>query len=147
MVFLLTACSDDLSSLPGPQEKALEKEPDSFSFETATDIDITSISFKASIYSSVPAETTRYYQFTLEYFDTGKQETLTLDSSDAIPATGLNLSWYGPDQVLKSSSTTGLDFTPIEDDYYLVCCDEVNTFYFSVENTTSAEVNYQISFN
>lgn len=147
LIMLLSGCGDDLSSLPDPQQKAPGKEPDSFTFETATDIDLSSIILNASIYSSVPASTTRYYQFTLEYFDTGRQETMTLNSSDAVPATGLTLSWYGPEQDLKTTSATSLDFSSIEDDYYLVCCEEVNTFYISIENTTSAEVNYQIGFN
>ena len=143
ITLLLAACGDDLNSLPDPQEKAPGIEPDSFSFETATDIDLTSISFNASIYSSVPASTTRYYQFTLEYFDVGRQETLTLSSaSDTV-----TLSWYGPDQQLKASSGTSLDFSSIDDEYYTECCDGVFTFYFSVENASNAEVDYQITFN
>ena len=141
---LLAACGDDLSGLPDPQTKAPAKEPDSFSFATATSLNLTSSSYGSGVVSSVPAATTRYYQFTLGQFDVGTTygmlEGITLTSADD----SLELAWYSPDQLLQEVDPTQLSFATMED-FYIECCDEEYTFYMSVKNATSVEVNYTLA--
>ena len=142
---LLTACGDDLSGLPDPETKASAKEPDSFSFETATVLKLTSSSYGSAIVSSVPAGATRYYKFTLGYFDVGTTygmlEGITLTSSDD----SLELAWYSPDQLLQEVDATQLSFASMKSDFYIECCDEEHTFYMSVKNATMTDVNYNLS--
>jgi hypothetical protein len=143
---LLGACGDDLSGLPDPTTKAAGKEPDSFSFATATELNLTSSSYGSAIVSSVPAGATRYYQFTLGQFDVGTTygmlEGMTLTSSDD----SLELAWYSPDQLVQEVDPTQLSFATMED-FYIECCDEEHTFYMSVKNATMTDVNYELSIS
>lgn len=145
--FLLTGCGDDLSGLPDPQQKVAGKEPDSFSFETATIIDVGSRTFSATIVSSVPEMQTRYYQFNLGYFDVGTTlgslKDLTLVSADD----SLELAWYGPDQNLQTTHPSFLDFSAIKSLFYSDNFDQESIFFVSVKNSTASEVAYSLAFS
>lgn len=102
LAFMLAGCGDDLSGLPDANAKApeQEQEPDSFTFETATDLDIDSRAFPTKVFSQFPADTTRYYKFTLGYFDVGTTLGSLRDVS-LVASTGVvTLAWYSPEQVL-----------------------------------------------
>ena len=146
LLLLLTACGDDLSGLPDPETKAATAEPDAFSFETATLVDIGSRSYPARITSNVPANTTRYYQFVLSYFDVGPYAGDFKDVSLTDSSGFLELAWYNPSQELQNTHPTTLDMSGLRDLYYTDCCDEKFTFYISVANTSSIDATYTLLF-
>lgn len=147
LIFLLSGCGDDLSGLPDPQQKAAGKEPDSFSFETATVIDVGSRTFSTTIVSSVPEMQTRYYQFNLGYFDVGTTlgslKDITLVSSDDT----LELAWYDPDQNIQTTHPSFLDFSSIKSLFYSDDFDQESIFFVSVKNATASEVGYNLAFS
>ena len=147
LFLLLTGCGDDLSGLPDSNTKTPAQEPDSFTFETATDLDIDSSAFPAKVFSQVPANTTRYYKFTLGYFDVGTTYGMLRDVS-LVSSTGVvTLAWYSPDQVLEQTDNSSLDFSSMKSTYYTECCDGEFTFFMSVDNQTSSEIDYQLDFS
>lgn len=147
LILLLIGCGDDLSGLPDPQKKVAGKEPDSFSFETATIIDVGSRTFSASIVSAVPEMQTRYYQFNLGYFDVGTTlgslKDLTLVSSDD----ALELAWYDPDKNIQNTHPSFLDFSSIKSLFYSDNFDQESIFFVSVKNSTASEVGYSLAFS
>lgn len=144
---LIAGCGDDLSGLPDSNTKAAAQEPDSFSFEAATNLDIDSSAFPARVFSQVPANTARYYKFTLGYFDVGTTYGMLRDVTLASSTGVVTLSWYSPDQILQQTDNAGLDFSSMKNDFYTECCDGEFTFFMSVENETSSEIDYQLNFS
>ncbi|MFY0641082.1 MAG: hypothetical protein JXR16_08555 [Bermanella sp.] len=59
----------------------------------------------------------------------------------------LELAWHSPDQLVQGVGVTSLSFASMKNDFYIVCCDEEHTFYMSVKNATSAEINYSLAIS
>lgn len=144
---LLAACGDDLSALPEPNQKVPGTEPDSFSFETATVIDVGSRTFSTTIVSTVPEMQTRYYQFTLGYSDVGATLGSLKDLSLVSADDSIELAWYDPDKNIQTTHASFLDLSIIESLFYTECCDQEFTFYVSVKNATASSIDYNLAFS
>jgi len=125
-------------------QKAHASEPDSFSFEDATLVHPGSRTYSSSVYSSVPAQQTRYYRMDLEYFDAGT--TLGTLKTVGMVSGNLSIKLYDNEQNLLDNSTGLISFSNAKSYFPAGCYDCVATFYMAVENVAATEADYGFSF-
>ena len=145
----LSGCGDDLSGLPDPDQKAPAVEPDSFTFASATEIDVDMYSGESvDIHSQVSANQTRHYQFEILYYNAGNGvgdlASLTLVTPD--PDGNLQLAWYDANQELQQSDAAVLDFTTINSSFptHQINDRDYYKIFFTVENSSEIEMEYQL---